>query len=112
MRFSELICLSVLAALFSTMLSDGLSQLIKLEKKLSCIRKKTESLHFISESFKNACEDKGFSSFDEWETVCSALWELDSIEWKIISQGENEIYYGSWKGESGNGEVYAQKKRF
>ena len=112
MRFSEIICLSVITALFSSMLSDGLSQLIKLDRELSCIRNKTESLLFISGSFNNVCENKGFSSLDDWKAACTALWKLESIEWKVIKEGENEIYYGCWKGESGDGEIYAQKKGF
>jgi len=109
MRFTELICLSVFLAVFSTMFASSLSQLRKLDRELEFVRNKTESMIFISSSFKESCRGKGFSSFEEWSRGCKALWQLKSIEWNRFDTSKETIYYGAWSGVYGNGRVFAKK---
>lgn len=85
-----------------------LTQLAKADSELEVIRRKTDSLIFISESFFNSCKGKGFSSLDEWEKACAALWKLESIEWKALEEKGEIIYMGKWNGPYGSGEVYGK----
>ena len=115
MRFTELIIFSVLLAVFSSLLSSFIYQTRKLDEKLFELRRKTDSLIFISESFNKLCagEKKGFESFDEWEAVCKSMWNLESIEWKkmtaVKGNGEN-VFLGRWQGPYGSGEVYCKRQ--
>ena len=63
---------------------------------------------FISQSFKNTCNQKGFQNLQEWESVCNALYELDSIDWEI----SDTIVHGKWSGaetiKNCSGEVYCR----
>lgn len=110
MKYTQLIFFSVLLLLFSTLFSGSYAQLLSVDKKLKTVRRKSDSLIFISESFSATCGGKGFSSLNEWEEVCRALWELESIEWKLCNSSENEIYLARWSGPYGSGEVYSIKK--
>lgn len=73
------------------------------------MKKKTDSLVFISKSFRNSCGRKGFSSLDEWKSVCAQMWNLETIEWTYIGKEDDGFFYGSWKGPFGSGEVYAEQ---
>lgn len=110
MRFVELICLSVIITLFSSAFTKLYSQLLRLDDRLVEIRKKSESLIFISESFCNTCQGKGFSSFDSWKAGCGSLWQLESIEWECLEE-EGALYCGRWSGPYGSGEVYGRKRK-
>ncbi len=114
MRFPELICFSLLLALFSSLCSSFLFQVKRLNSHLEEIRAETNSLIFISQSFCNTCKGKGFKSLEEWEGVCSALWKLEKIEWtssevKNFDEEKSRLIHGSWSGPYGSGEVYAKK---
>lgn len=118
MRFAELICFSVILALFSSLFSSQIFLISKMDRRLETIKKEADSLVFISESFLNACKGKGFSSLDEWKTVCSSMWNLEEIEWSFTvtekSSDDEEgkkvgFYSGSWKGPFGSGEVYEKE---
>lgn len=109
MKLVDLICLSVILTLFSTGFTAFYSQLLKMDLELEEMQKKTDSLIFISESFFNLCEGKGFSSFEEWESVCKKMWKLENIEWECIEEKEAELYVGKWNGPYGSGEVYGKK---
>ena len=109
MRFLELICFSVVLALFSILCRSQLFQVSGFDNNLKRIKKQSDSLIFISGSFKNACKGKGFSSLDEWVCVCYEMWDLEKIEWSYLGKAEDGFFYGSWEGPFGNGEVYAEK---
>ena len=113
MRFAELICFSVILALFSSLFSSQIFLISKMDRRLETIKKEADSMVFISESFL-----KGFSSLDEWKTVCSSMWNLEEIEWSFTvtekSSDDEEgkkvgFYSGSWKGPFGSGEVYEKE---
>ena len=109
MRLIEVLCFSIVLAIFSSIDKSLYFQLVKLEKQTEEIEKKTEALKFISESFYNTCCGKGFMTFDEWEQTCEALWSLESIQWKICITEEGQLYCGEWKGPYGEGTVFYKK---
>ena len=113
MRFTEVICLSVVLALFSTLFAGIYRQISIMDRKLELLEKNTDSMIFISGSFTALCNGKGFSSFEEWEKACTSMWQLEKIGWEYIGESGvepgNEIYRGSWNGPYGNGEVFAKK---
>lgn len=109
MKFTEVICLSVILTILSSMFAGLVYQLIEKDRKLLRHRKERDSLNFISQSFCNSCNGKGFSSLDEWKSVCGSLWQLEDIEWSSINDGKDELLYGKWSGPYGSGEVYAKK---
>ena len=80
-----------------------------------------EKLKFISESFENACQGKGFDSLIQWQKTCRAMWNLNYIGWSKASdfmivndKNDSVLMYGTWKSESYNGEIYSagDKKLF
>ena len=109
MRLIEIIEFSIILALFSSVNQGLFFQFQTIQKQIEKTERETESLLFISESFCNACEGKGFSSLEEWKYGCTALWKLDAIEWKIEEKLEGPLYCGKWKGPYGDGIVYYQK---
>lgn len=111
MRFSELIFLSVILAVFFTTFTGLFSQFLQLNERVEEVRNKADSMQFISESFYNVCEGKGLASFDEWKRVCTGLWNLDCIEWKSVEESESMLIYGKWSGPYGCGEVYATESK-
>ena len=109
MKFTEVICLSVILTILCSMFGGLVYQLIEKDKRAVRHRKETDSLNFISKSFCNSCQGKGFSSLDEWMKVCDSMWQLDSIEWSRTVEGNQDLFYGKWSGPYGSGEVYAKK---
>lgn len=112
MRYIELVCLSLIFAIFSALFRSQLFQLSGIDSSLSKMKKKTDSLTFISTSFRNTCQGKGFSSLDEWKSVCADMWNLETIEWTYVGNSENAedgFFCGKWEGPSGSGEVYAEQ---
>ena len=89
MRYTDLICFSLILVLFSSIIYGLFSQILRSEKKIEELRKQSDSLVFISESFYNLCRGEGFSSFDEWKRVCGELWELENIEFGFSEEVEN-----------------------
>ena len=92
MRFVELICFSLILAVFSSLCSSFIFQLGRLDHQLEKIKAERDSLVFISQSFSNAGKGKGFASLDEWKRVCSAMWKLVKLwrrrrrinSWKLV----------------------------
>ena len=124
MRYTELICFTLILCLCSYSVSSSLSGIYKIDKRICEIKQKSDSLFFISESFKDLCScqntgcqsaasKKGFRSFEEWEAVNRSLWKLEDIEWKVCETDCGEelkesLYYGCWNGPYGKGEVYVR----
>ena len=109
MKFTEVICLSVILSILCSLFSGYLYQLIEKDKRISRRRKETDSINFISKSFCNSCQGKGFNSLDEWKKVCGSMWKLENIEWYCTREGNQDLYYGRWTGPCGKGEIYAKK---
>ena len=87
---------------------------------LRCTEKDWKSLvkeenAFIHDTFVETCKGNGFSSLDEWQSVCREKFHLDYIGWcaaadfiVIEPDEEGVLYYGKWHGKNGYGEVYAR----
>ena len=115
MRLSDVIVLSVILSIFSTVYAGEISVLRKMDCRIEELREKNDSLCFISESFYKTCEGRGFSSLEEWKTVCQRLWQLESIEWKYVrpfdirSDGNGlNLMCGTWRGCDGVKEIYCR----
>ncbi len=114
MKLVDVIVLSVILGLFSTVFAEEISGLRKMDLMIEQLQTEADSLIFISESFYSTCEGRGFSSFTEWEKVCKSLWQLESIEWKIMPvEGglEEKLICGIWTGAGGEKNVYYRIKQ-
>lgn len=109
MKYIEMLCFSVLLALFSSVFASLIFQFFRMDKELVEIRKKSEAMIFITESFYNSCKGEGFSSFEEWKQVCTSLWNLESIDYESVGGPGSGLYRARWDGPYGSGEIYAKK---
>lgn len=106
MKLINLIVSSVVLAMFSILICEQFSELKKLSVLENEIRCEYDSCRFISDSFRNVCAGKGFATFDEWKENCSALWNLNLLEWSCNCIDDTDLYYAHWSGPYGNGEVF------
>ena len=104
MRFSDLILMMLVLAFFGASFSGQLDALNQIEKRVELLRTEADSYTFICESFRKSCAGTGFSSLDEWEKCCAAMWPLDSISWCET----NGVLCGKWSLFGKECEVYAQ----
>ena len=110
MRLVHIICIATLTALSASLFKSMLFEIKEIDKRIEKLCGKTDSLVFISRSFCNSCEGKGFKNLDEWKQTCSSMWNLTDIRWTYTEVEDNELFYGSWNGPYGSGEVYAKKQ--
>lgn len=113
MRYMDLLLILFLLCLFSWHFSGGLKVYSKLKNKSEYFLEKKSANEFISKSFKNTCEGIGFSSLNEWQKSCKAMWELKYIGWSdakdvmlLSEECKQKVLYGTWKGNDYIGEVY------
>lgn len=116
MRFTDALIFLGLLCFLSVSISGGYRNLQGLEEKTSVMEMKVESTRFISESFRNTCSNAGFENLVEWQKVCRAMWKLDYIAWgkaesfmETSESDKGELFYGTWTGPCGRGEVYCRK---
>ena len=121
MRLSELVISAALFFLLSNCVLSGIRTNFELSKKVIEAEKKADCVYFVSESFRNTCRGNGFDSLLEWQKSCQMMFGLDYIGYgkadAFLAEetgGENEsdsvLYYGSWIGKYGEGEVYERGK--
>lgn len=101
MKLINLIVPVLILLMLGTVAVSACTGNFELVEKKRGIRRKTESLEFISESFRLSCNGKGFENLDEWKLKNSLLWNLDEIGW----EKKGNVFRGFWKGPAGNGEV-------
>ena len=114
MKLGDLIVLSIILGLFSTLFAEQISSLRKMDLLIEQLRNENDSLSFISESFYSTCDGCGFVSLEEWEKVCCSLWHLESIEWNFVTgKGgpDEKLICGIWMGPDGEKKVYYRMKR-
>ena len=109
MRLIEVFSVAVILVLFSSVLSGFMCEFLKIDKKADELRKKTDSLIFVSESFYNTCHGKGYASLEEWKESCRELWELEDIEWEVVENNKTCVYCGKWKISNETVEVYCSQ---
>lgn len=107
MKFLWLIMLlSAIFCLLPSIGNDTVRTFENSQNKLS-LQKQTESMRFISESFRKTCNGLGFENLDSWRRNCSALWDLYEIEWNSKECGNKGVLYqGFWNGPYGKGTVF------
>lgn len=101
----------VLSMLFSAVLRFG-KTFVDLDVREREVDLQKDSLTFISESFIKTCHGSGFSSLQEWQKVCGAMWKLDYIAWggadSFLPLAENKLMYGVWRNSQIKGEIYSE----
>ena len=104
---------AVFLCMISTVLRNTVFYSVKLEEAVQLEFQSYSAKKFIAQSFKNACKGKGFKSLEQWQSVCAALFKLESINYEPVSDSKN-LMYASWNGSSElkkcSGEVYAKIK--
>lgn len=113
MKYSELLVILFLLFFFTWEIKGGINILLKLSEKNKIYVEMKNANEFISKSFKNTCEGKGFPSLCQWQKTCKAMWNLKYIGWSncrdtmIVSDDyKGQSFYGTWIGLNYNGEVY------
>ena len=117
MRFTDVIIFLVTLGVFSPVFAGEISALRKMDCRIEELREENDSLSFISESFYKTCEGRGFSSLEEWETVCKKLWQLESIEWEYVrsldtrnEENDTQLLCGTWYRCEGVKKIYCRKR--
>ena len=109
MRLCSVVVLLLFVGIICVALNDFTFYNASLQKKTAQTFKEYYAKVFISQSFKNTCEGKGFENFEEWQKACYALYKIDSMEWSE----SDDFVYGRWTGsaeiERCSGEVYVKK---
>ena len=109
MRFADLIVLSLILGLFSTVFAEEISSLRKMDLRIEQLQTENDCLTFISESFYSTCQGRGFASLEEWKKVCGSLWKLESIDWKLVpgkAWPDEKLICGSWIRNGSEKKVY------
>ena len=113
MKLIDLLLAIILLSLSAVMLSGSVKELHKLELAISERSAKSASIHFISESFRKTCRGEGFSTLEDWERTCKALWKLEEIDFETCQEngaGKENLLKGKWTGPYGSGEVFCCRR--
>jgi len=113
MRFTDILVVMVLMVFADISVCCGFNTYFKITETVEKKREELNSTHFISESFRNCCQGKGFDNLIQWQKNCKALWNLEYISWSKAEmfmednhKEKGELLYGAWNGDEGQGEVY------
>lgn len=112
MKLIDLIFSMLLLGILILLIESGIYTGLKLDNRCREIQIQNEMNEFIFRSFRNACEGKGFSSLEEWQKTCRAMWNLSYIGFcdaKDFMQYENKnekLMYGTWTYGDERKEVY------
>lgn len=113
MKFLDVMIFLFVFSIFCVLFSGELNLYFELvNKNNEYIEKKTE-YEFISTSFRNSCQGKGFKSLYQWQKVCKDLFNLEYIGWSnadefmiLSDEIKNPVLYGNWRSKEHEGEVY------
>lgn len=118
MKFYNLLLCMIVISISGFMSNSIINKYEELLEKKNEIQIKVNSTIFISESFRNTCEGKGFSNLNEWQKTCKAMWNLKYIGWGNAedffngNDTDNSILlYGKWISEYGDWEVYSRSSK-
>ena len=113
MKYTDLLVFIFLLFIFSVGSSSWYKAYSNLKLANEEYIEKINSNVFISKSFRNTCQGKGFSTLYQWQKCCKAMWNLKYIGWSdtndIMIRGDHFkglALYGTWKGQNYQGEVY------
>ena len=105
--FSILLCSSLFL-----LIESGIYTGLKLDNYCKKIQRINDMNFFIYSSFKNTCNGNGFSSLEEWQKNCNAMWNLSYIgfcpadDFMNYENNNQKIMYGMWIFEDEKKEVY------
>lgn len=114
MNFTQIISVFTFTGLLFISCSAGLRFCSIQEKENLELRKQVDCFKFVSKSFVNTCQGKGFKDLNQWQKTCRALWDIQYIGWssaddflEVPENKKNNLFYGTWKSDISNGEVYS-----
>lgn len=116
MKLSDSVLLMFLVAFFYLSLENCMFFGNKIENRCREMKDERNMLVFVSESFRNTCENKGFDSLENWQKSCRAMWNLSYIGFTFADSfmdydfSDSKIVYGSWIYKDKNYEVYCRIK--
>ena len=122
MRFSTLIVVLVFLGIIGISVHQAVWHSNELGTRAENLRQCYWIKKFITQSFKDSCDGKGFASQEEWQVTCRSMFDLEYIAWcpaeefMIVQNDEyrNRLMYATWKGnkdlEACSGEVYYRSK--
>lgn len=118
MKFTNVVIAMVMAGVLSVCISTQVFYVSRLGNKVSEIRNKAVMQRFISESFRNTCNGKGFKDLIQWQVTCRAMFNLSYIAWSDASEFmevpedicNKKLFYGKWINSDGEGEVYCRDR--
>lgn len=122
MRLHTILVFLTFAGFISVSVKDYVFSLKSLDAKVKYYQKDFAAKKFIAESFRNACNKKGFKDLEEWQLTCRDIYDLDYIGWCearefMIDEAceTGVLMYGKWEGKKGmedcGGEVYCRIKK-
>ena len=107
MKLPLVVIIAAFLCLVSTTIRNAVFYTRTLEQKVSQEFLSYSAKRFIAQSFKEACNGKGFNSLEQWQLVCNSLFGLDSITYEEERDG---LMHAKWTGADSlkncSGEVY------
>ncbi len=122
MRLVEVIAVLMLTLASSFFIARGVIDISKNSVLVNKKKRGVEGNNFIYRSFVQTCGSKnngsgtGFSSLNEWQVTCRAMFNLDYISWceasefMIVDEGKEKLMYGKWESELLEGEVFCMNE--
>lgn len=113
MKLTDAILLMLMVILLSFLSECGLFYAVRIDSVCRDVKTETDMCAFVSESFRNACEKKGFESLEDWQKKCRAMWNLSYIGFSSTDAfmggetSDSSLLYGSWIYKGKKYEVYA-----
>lgn len=118
MKLINVVVNLVIVSICSASINSSFNKYKILKKNNSELKQKINSVYFLSESFRNTCEGKGFDSLNTWQKVCRDLYGLDYIGWadaesfmEVSNPEKGKLFYGAWMNGEGIKEVYCRSTK-
>lgn len=108
MRLTELLIVCALCFVLMGGISTGIKRSVVLAERAREAERKAMCLMFVSESFRDTCSGGGFENLKNWQLSCKAMYNLDYIGYG--TDDSSFLYYATWTGPYGTGEVYERRK--
>lgn len=117
MKLINIVVSCILSCCFFTGVVDSVLLCKKIENRQIKLKKEVLSQKFVSESFKSACDGFGFTSLNDWQQCCRAMFNMNYIAWcdaqdfmeVSFENNPRQLLYGNWKSEICSGEIYYRK---
>lgn len=118
MNFIQIISSFTILSLLFISINGGIRLCEKNERKILEKKNQLQCEKFISESFKQTCNGKGFQNLNQWQETCRAMWNLEYIGWSdaqdfmiVPDNPDFNLMCGIWKSKNSIGEVFSKKDK-